>query len=134
MRALAVTVPILYQWQTEVRTTTSVWKPHPITEGLGGVVHNDPVFLKVLLRHLADKLSLSSTLDIMADNLEERLLVYMKTIQPDHRITSVNHAMQALHCSRRQLQRALKKLCEQGILMHERKGHYILAKQKAFPQ
>ena len=28
----------------------------------------------------------------------------------------------------------LKKLCEQGILMHERKGHYILAKQKAFPQ
>ena len=98
------------------------------------VLENDPVFLKVLLRHLADKLSLSSTLDIMADNLEERLLVYMKTIQPDHRITSVNHAMQALHCSRRQLQRVLKKLCEQGILMHERKGHYILAKQKAFPQ
>lgn len=39
MRALAVTVPILYQWQTEVRATTSVWKPHPITEGLGGGVH-----------------------------------------------------------------------------------------------
>ena len=42
VRALAVTVPILYQWQTEVRTTTSVWKPHPITAGLGGVVHNSP--------------------------------------------------------------------------------------------
>ena len=40
MRALAVTVPILYQWQTEVRTTTNVWKLHPITEGLGGVVHH----------------------------------------------------------------------------------------------
>ena len=39
MRALAVTVPILYQWQTKVRTTTNVWKPHPITAGLGGVVH-----------------------------------------------------------------------------------------------
>ena len=39
MHALAVTVPILYHWQTEVRTNTSVWKPHPITEGLGGVVH-----------------------------------------------------------------------------------------------
>ena len=39
VRALAVAVPILYQWQTEVRTATNVWKPHPITAGLGGVVH-----------------------------------------------------------------------------------------------
>ena len=47
MRALAVTVPILYQWQTKVRTTTNVWKLHPITEGLGGVVHTgfDIVYL-----------------------------------------------------------------------------------------
>ena len=39
MHALVVAVPILYQWQTKVRTTTNVWKLHPITEGLGGVVH-----------------------------------------------------------------------------------------------
>ena len=39
VRALAVAVPILYQWQTEVRTITIVWKPHPITTGLSGVVH-----------------------------------------------------------------------------------------------
>lgn len=48
VRALAVTVPILYQWQTEVRTTTSVWKPHPITEGLGGVVHEVKLSIDIL--------------------------------------------------------------------------------------
>ena len=46
MHALVVTVPILYQWQTEVRTTTSVRKPHPITEGLGGVVHEGETVLQ----------------------------------------------------------------------------------------
>ena len=44
VRALAVTVPILYQWQTKVRAITNAWKPHPITVGLGEVVHGGYIF------------------------------------------------------------------------------------------
>ena len=90
------------------------------------ILDQDPVFLRVLIRSLADKLSLSSTLDAISVSLYDKVLVYLQQIQPDHRITSVNHAMTMLHCSRRQLQRVLSVLCRQGILIKEGRGQYLL--------
>ena len=90
------------------------------------ILDQDPVFLRVLIRSLADKLSLSSTLDAISISLHEKVLVYLQQISPDHRITSVNHTMTMLHCSRRQLQRVLSDLCRQGILIKEGRGQYIL--------
>ena len=82
-------------------------------------LENDPVFLRFVLGQLAQKLSLSAVMDAAAQTLEEKVLFFLRTVQPDHAITSVNHALQPLHCSRRQLQRVLKKLCERGILQNE---------------
>lgn len=88
------------------------------------VLENDPVFLRFVLCQLAEKLSFSSVMD--AQTLEEKVLQYLRTIQPSHEIRSVNHAMQLLHCSRRQLQRVLKKLCEEERLEKTKRGNYKL--------
>lgn len=89
-------------------------------------LENDPVFLRFVLSHLAEKLSLSSTMDAMVQTLEEKVLLYLRKIQPSHEISSVNEAMQTLHCSRRQLQRILKKLCMEELLVKTSRGHYRL--------
>lgn len=39
-------------------------------------------------------------------------------------LKSIEEAINYLHCSRRQLQRILKKLCDENILIKEGKGKY----------
>lgn len=90
------------------------------------ILENDPVFLRFVLYQLAEKLSLSSAMDAMGQTLEEKVLQYLRTIQPSHEIRSVNHAMQILHCSRRQLQRVLRKLCDEEKLAKTKRGNYKL--------
>ena len=92
------------------------------------VLENDPVFLRFVLRQLAEKLSLSAVMTAFAQTLEERVLFYLKKVQPEHEIVSVDHALQPLHCSRRQLQRVLKKLCDEGLLVKTGRGRYRLNK------
>ena len=88
------------------------------------IIENDPVFLRFVLYQLAGKLSLSSAMDTMGQTLEEKVLLYLRTIQPSHEIRSVNHTMQILHCSRRHLQRVLKKLCDEEMLVKTKRGNY----------
>lgn len=90
------------------------------------VLENDPVFLRFVLRQLAGKLSLSAVMTASAQTLEEKVLFFLGKIQPDHAISSVNHALQPLHCSRRQLQRVLKKLCDEGLVVRTGRGCYRL--------
>ena len=92
------------------------------------VLENDPVFLRFVLRQLAEKLSLSAVMTAFAQTLEERVLFYLKKVQPEHEIVSVDHALQPMHCSRRQLQRVLKKLCDEGLLVKTGRGRYRLNK------
>ena len=89
------------------------------------VLENDPVFLRFALRQLAQKLSLS-TIDTTMQTLEEKVLLYLEKIQPDHTIYSINEAVHSLHCSHRQLQRVLKKLCDTSTLRKIGKGKYCL--------
>lgn len=91
-----------------------------------GVLENDPVFLRFVLGQLAAKLSLSAVMTASAQTLEEKLLVFLRKVQPNHAISSVNHALQPLHCSRRQLQRVLKKLCDEGLVVKTGRGCYRL--------
>lgn len=91
------------------------------------VLENDPVFLRFVLGQLAGKLSLSSVMTASAQTLEEKVLFFLRKVQPDHAISSVNQALQPLHCSRRQLQRVLKKLLEEGRLVKLSKGSYRLS-------
>lgn len=92
-------------------------------------LENDPVFLRFVLGQLAQKLSRSAAMDAAKQTLEEKVLFFLRKVQPDHAITSVNHALQPLHCSRRQLQRVLKKLCEEGLLQKTGRGCYRLNEQ-----
>ena len=91
-------------------------------------LENDPVFLHFALRQMAQKLTMS-TMDVTMQTLEEKLLLYLDKMQPDHTIHSVNETVIALHCSRRQLQRVLKTLCENGQLEKTGKGKYGLNRQ-----
>lgn len=89
-------------------------------------LENDPLFLRFVLRQLTQKLLLSSTMDVVPQTLEEKVLLYLRKIQPDHEISSVNQTIQLLHCSRRQLQRVLKKLCDEELLIKTGRGCYQL--------
>lgn len=90
------------------------------------ILENDPEFLRFVMRHLTKKLSQSSQLDAIVQTLENKILLYLKIIEPSHEIRSVNETMQVLHCSRRQLQRVLKKLCDEKKLIKTERGHYHL--------
>lgn len=97
----------------------------PYKENLS-FLENDPVFLRFVLRQLAGKLSMASTMDAIVPALEDKVLLYLRKMQPSHEITSVNETMQMLHCSRRQLQRVLKKLCDEELIVKTSRGHYRL--------
>ena len=88
-------------------------------------LEDDPVFLRFALRQMAQKLTMS-TMDVTMQTLEEKLLLYLDKMQPDHTIHSVNETVITMHCSRRQLQRVLKTLCEDGRLEKTGKGQYRL--------
>ena len=88
-------------------------------------LEDDSIFLRFALRQMAQKLTMS-TMDVTMQTLEEKLLLYLDKMQPDHTIHSVNETVIALHCSRRQLQRVLKTLCDDGRLARTGKGHYQL--------
>lgn len=91
-----------------------------------GLLENDPVFLRFVVTQLAEKLSLSSRMDVVTQTLEEKLMFYLSCVEPEHEISSVEQTLQVLHCSRRQLQRVLKSLCEEGVLIREGRGRYRL--------
>ena len=97
----------------------------PFRENLA-VLEEDPVFLRFVLSQLAGKLSLSAVMTASAQTLEEKVLFFLRKIQPDHSISSVNQTLQPLHCSRRQLQRVLKKLCGEGLVLKTGRGCYRL--------
>lgn len=86
----------------------------------------DVRFLHRVLHSFADKLTLFSSVDLPAATTEERVLLYLQQSAPGHTLHGVDAATLLLRCSRRQLQRALKKLCEQGLVEKTGKGCYRL--------
>ena len=92
-------------------------------------LENDPVFLRFVIGQLAQKLSVCAAMEVMTQTLEEKVLFFLRKVQKDHEITSVNQALQTLHCSRRQLQRVLKKLCTEGLLQKTGRGCYQLSER-----
>lgn len=84
----------------------------------------DSDFLMFLLKNtLLDQVR-SSEIMQRKTNLEDQILFYIQNICENNTLSSVNNAVEMLHCSRRSLQRALKKLCDQGVLVHEKHGYY----------
>lgn len=88
-------------------------------------LQEDLVFLKFMIGQLASKLELGAKMELIAQSLEERVVSYLRD-EPDHTLKGVNQALVQLHCSRRQLQRVLKKMCDDGRMEKKGRGYYQL--------
>ena len=97
----------------------------PFRENLQ-TLENDPVFLRFVISQLGQKLSLNAVIDVTSGPVEEKLISYLENIAPSHEMESVNTTMRILHSSRRQLQRVLVKLTEEGKLVKTGRGRYRL--------
>lgn len=84
-------------------------------------------FLHVLLKSYADKLKIFSSIDRAALTVEERVLLHMQKNCPAYELKGIETAMLQVRCSRRQLQRVLKKLCDNGEIEKIGKGRYRLS-------
>ena len=89
-------------------------------------LNRDVKFLHLLLRSYAEKFHMMATLEASAKTIEERVLIYMRHVCPNGEINGIENALLQLRCSRRQLQRVLKKLCDAGTAEKIGKGKYRL--------
>lgn len=95
-------------------------------------LHADIRFLHVLLRAYAEKLRIFAFLEAPAENIADRVLLYLKNFSPTHELNGIEGAVLQLRCSRRQLQRVLQKLCAQGKVEKVGRGHYRLAAHEKY--
>lgn len=94
----------------------------------GEQLHRDVTFLHHVMRSMADKLEYTTSTGIGSTTLEDRLTALFRAV-PDGILEDVEVCAQRLHCSRRQLQRVLKKLCEEGQVERTGRGQYRLAEE-----
>lgn len=100
--------------------TVELYLP-PLVEQL----NKDPQFLRCMIHRLGQRIMVMAP-HLLNYTLEDILLHHMRYECKDHRITNVSNTAHRLRHSRAQLQRVLKKLTEQGVLVHQEKGVYAL--------
>ena len=91
------------------------------------ILEDDNRFLRFLLKSVSSKVYLTEAIDAPVISVEEKLLHYMEQECPDGLISGIEHASLRLRCSRRQLQRLLSSLCDEGHIIKIKKGSYQLA-------
>lgn len=89
-------------------------------------LERDCLFLMYLLRQSSETVSFSSRKAIVLPRLRERLLYYLKYDCPHRTIIGMENTAAKLQCSRRQLQRTVKILEEEGMLLKVGRGCYRL--------
>ena len=89
-------------------------------------LENDPVFLRYILRSVARKLHAATAMAAGPKTLEEKVLYFMENECENQTLKGVEKASYALSCSKRQLLRILKRLCEEGRVVKTAKGAYLL--------
>ena len=91
---------------------------------------NDSRFLHALLRSLSDKLMRIAFTEGVSETVEDRVISYLRDFSTDGSIKGIEDATYMLRYSRRQLQRVLRKLSDDGIIQKVGKGRYILLDDK----
>ena len=89
-------------------------------------LQNDLLFLHTLLASLAQKIDTTSKEQAHSMSLEQKLIYHLQHISQYNTINHVEETAKILHCSRRQLQRILKKLINENVLIKSGKGNYQL--------
>ena len=97
-------------------------------------LHQDIRFLHMLLQSYSQKLKIFAFVDVPAETIEERVLLYLENICPSHELKGIEAAVLQLRCSRRQLQRVLKKLCDERKVIKTARGRYRLADCPSYNQ
>ena len=92
-------------------------------------LENDPVFLRMILQSLSQKLEAVTAAAAMPKTLSERLLHYMRNECEDRTLQAVEKSATRLSCSKRQLLRILKQMCEEGRIRKTGKGTYVLLEE-----
>lgn len=92
----------------------------------GEVLNRDLKFLHVLIKSFVTKLNFFGAFHVESASIEDRVMAYLERIDPEHEIKGIEAATLQLQCSRRQLQRVLKKLCDEGKIVKSGKGRYRL--------
>ncbi len=88
-------------------------------------IENDPKLLKLLLKSVVQKISLISDLLFETTDVQSRVLFYLENESKNHEIHGVEQLSQHLNCSRRQLQRVLKNMVNEGMIVKKKKGVYV---------
>ena len=85
----------------------------------------DSTFLLTVSRSLSKKLS-DSVQRSHQSSLRSQLLKYLSGADPSVPIQDITHFAQSMHVSTRQMIRTLNKLCDEGYLIHPKKGTYYI--------
>lgn len=85
----------------------------------------DRVFLRFVLARLTDMVLSYTLIGQPQQTVEEKLMVFLRYIKPDHTLHGMAEGIAQLHCSRRQLQRAVRGLCGRGKLERSGRGIYV---------
>lgn len=89
-------------------------------------LERDCRFLMYLLRQASQIKIFTSRNAVVLPRLEERLLYHLKNECPRQTMIGMENTAVKLQCSRRQLQRVVKKLEDEGRLKRQRRGCYQL--------
>ena len=111
------------RYQEVIETVRAVELP---LEPMRRTLENDNRFLRFLLDTMAQRMTASMHIRSDMVTAEQALVAYLRWRCPDRTITNVSEAAFHMNYSRRQIQRALKALTENGTLVKTGKGHYTL--------
>lgn len=84
-------------------------------------------FLHFLIRNVIKKELHHHQIEAEAGTTREKVIFYIRNLCEDQCMRNVNAAVDAIHCSHRQLHRILKNLCEEGVLQKVGKGSYKIS-------
>ena len=105
-----------------VYTVELPWEP------LREVLWNDLKFMQFLVTHMSKSIyNATNDIEGFNDDVQSRLLHYIKTECPDGTFSGMELTAKRLRCSRRQLQRIVSELVEEGKLVKTGWGAYGIA-------
>lgn len=111
------------RYQQVIETLRAVELP---LEPLRDILEQDNRFLRFLLDTMAQRMTMSIHRRSYLPSAQQALIAYLRWMCPDYTVTNVGDLSNQLNYSRRQVQRVLRELTEQGVLIKNGKGHYIL--------
>lgn len=88
-------------------------------------IENDANLLNLLLKSVVRKIAIISDILYETTDVQSRVLFYLEKEAKAHEIHGVEQLSQHLNCSRRQLQRVLKNMVNEGMIVKKKKGVYV---------